>query len=95
MSGSIIVFLKESSVFSFNFIPHNHIVLILSCNWLMQVQLFTNAKGFKDVFWSPIASPPIEGQPLLNDIVESTTDFLKWGLSIENVSKHNIDVIKL
>lgn len=95
MSGSIIVLLKESSVFCFNFISHDHVVLVLSCNWLMQVQLFTNAKGFKDVFWSPIASSPIEGQPLLNDIVKSTTDFLKRGLSIKNMSKNNIDVIKL
>ena len=50
--------------------------MVLSTDGLMEIVFLTYGKGVKDKLWLPVAGGPVESLPFLDDLMETSDDFL-------------------
>mgnify|MGYP003683663973 CR=1 FL=1 len=93
--GSIAVLLKESSEIAFHLFPDKHVVLILSRNWFMEVVLLADGKGFKNYGRMPVTGAPVKSLTVLYYFMKAPAYLLKRGITIEPMTKDNINVVHL
>ena len=92
---TIFVVFKKSSILWFDFCPVNHIILILTTNWFVEVVLLTNLDSFIYFNSIPVTSCPIKSQSLFNDFVEGSNNFFNGTFFIITMSIDNVNIVKL
>lgn len=68
---SISIVFEKRLIFDFDNFAGEHIVVVLSTDGLVQIELFTDRKGVENCFCLPIASGPVETHSTLNYFVKS------------------------
>ena len=82
-------------MFNLKIFSHQHAVLILSSNGLVEVKPFTDAKGFKYDLSMPVTGCPVEGMSFFDDFAEASANFLKRSSIIVNMCIEDIHIIHL
>lgn len=59
----------------------------------MEVEPFAKSESIKDAFGIPVGSGPVEGFSCFDNLMEATTDLLKWSQIVKEVSVDDVHIL--